>query len=406
MQNASPAAMRNVLFAVIAVELVGFGIVVPVLPYWARTFGAAGSELGYVLSAYALAQFLCAPLWGRLSDRIGRRPVMLLTIAGSACSLLLLGFANSLLWLGAARLLSGAFAANVSVATAYVADVCPEHERARWMGMIGASFALGFTLGPVIGGSFGMMGYPVPMFVAAGLSAANLIAAALLLREPRKLQAAQAAAHSAGAADAPRAGRFADLRGGAMLRICAVYLLFSLAVTQLESMFQLYVMERFSWNVAQTAALLFVMAIFMGGIQGGAMKRISARWSERGLVLWGALVMALGFALFPLAAGAAWLLPPLLLLAAGRGVSQPSLMSLASLQAAAHRRGETLGAFQSSASLARIVGPTLGGKLYDYAAPGAPFWLAGALMLAVFAFSLRLPRGAGGAARAAAGAAQ
>ncbi|MDD9872720.1 MAG: MFS transporter [Deltaproteobacteria bacterium] len=393
MQSTSPAAMRNVLFAVIAVELVGFGIVVPVLPYWARTFGASGSELGYVLSAYALAQFLCAPLWGRLSDRIGRRPVMLLTIAGSACSLLLLGFANSLLWLGAARLLSGAFAANVSVATAYVADVCPEHERARWMGMIGASFALGFTLGPVIGGSFGMMGYPVPMFVAAGLSAANLIAAALLLREPRKAQAAQAAQ----GAGAPRAGRFADLRDGAMLRICAVYLLFSLAVTQLESMFQLYVMDRFSWNVAQTAMLLFVMAIFMGGIQGGAMKHISARWSERGLVLWGALAMALGFALFPLPAGAALLLLPLLLLAAGRGVSQPSLMSLASLQAAAHRRGETLGAFQSSASLARIVGPTLGGKLYDHAAPGAPFWLAGALMLAVFAFSLRLPRGAGGA---------
>jgi len=393
MQSTSPAAMRNVLFAVIAVELVGFGIVVPVLPYWARTFGASGSELGYVLSAYALAQFLCAPLWGRLSDRIGRRPVMLLTIAGSACSLLLLGFANSLLWLGAARLLSGAFAANVSVATAYVADVCPEHERARWMGMIGASFALGFTLGPVIGGSFGMMGYPVPMFVAAGLSAANLIAAALLLREPRKAQAAQAAQ----GAGAPHAGRFADLRDGAMLRICAVYLLFSLAVTQLESMFQLYVMDRFSWNVAQTAMLLFVMAIFMGGIQGGAMKHISARWSERGLVLWGALAMALGFALFPLPAGAALLLLPLLLLAAGRGVSQPSLMSLASLQAAAHRRGETLGAFQSSASLARIVGPTLGGKLYDHAAPGAPFWLAGALMLAVFAFSLRLPRGAGGA---------
>jgi len=393
MQSTSPAAMRNVLFAVIAVELVGFGIVVPVLPYWARTFGASGSELGYVLSAYALAQFLCAPLWGRLSDRIGRRPVMLLTIAGSACSLLLLGFANSLLWLGAARLLSGAFAANVSVATAYVADVCPEHERARWMGMIGASFALGFTLGPVIGGGFGMMGYPVPMFVAAGLSAANLIAAALLLREPRKAQAAQAAQ----GAGAPHAGRFADLRDGAMLRICAVYLLFSLAVTQLESMFQLYVMDRFSWNVAQTAMLLFVMAIFMGGIQGGAMKHISARWSERGLVLWGALAMALGFALFPLPAGAALLLLPLLLLAAGRGVSQPSLMSLASLQAAAHRRGETLGAFQSSASLARIVGPTLGGKLYDHAAPGAPFWLAGALMLAVFAFSLRLPRGAGGA---------
>ena len=392
MQSTSPAAMRNVLFAVIAVELVGFGIVVPVLPYWARTFGASGSELGYVLSAYALAQFLCAPLWGRLSDRIGRRPVMLLTIAGSACSLLLLGFANSLLWLGAARLLSGAFAANVSVATAYVADVCPEHERARWMGMIGASFALGFTLGPVIGGGFGMMGYPVPMFVAAGLSAANLIAAALLLREPRKAQVAQAA-QGAGAQDA---GRFADLRDGAMLRICAVYLLFSLAVTQLESIFQLYVMDRFSWNVAQTAMLLFVMAIFMGGIQGGAMKHISARWSERGLVLWGALAMALGFALFPLPTGAALLLLPLLLLAAGRGVSQPSLMSLASLQAAAHRRGETLGAFQSSASLARIVGPTLGGKLYDHAA-GAPFWLAGALMLAVFAFSLRLPRGAGGA---------
>ena len=130
------------------VDLIGFGIVMPVLPFWAREFGVDGTTFGLLTASYAAAQFAFAPLWGRLSDRVGRRPVLLATIAGTALSLLALALAPSLVWLFAARILAGAFAANVGVASAYIADVTPPEERTRWMGLLGASFGIGFVLGP------------------------------------------------------------------------------------------------------------------------------------------------------------------------------------------------------------------------------------------------------------------
>ena len=150
--SAPPAAPARrglaVLFAVVIVDLVGFGVVMPVLPFWALEFGADAGSFGLLASSYAAAQFVFAPLWGRLSDRVGRRPVLLGTIAGTALAMLAVGLAPSLAWLFAARILAGAFAANVSVASAYIADVTPPEERTRWMGMLGASFGIGFVLGP------------------------------------------------------------------------------------------------------------------------------------------------------------------------------------------------------------------------------------------------------------------
>ena len=362
---------------------------VPVLPYWAREFGASGLELGLVQSSYALAQFVAAPLWGKLSDRVGRRPVMLLTIAGTAISLAALGFATSLAGLLLARLFAGAFAANVSVATAYVADVTAEQERTRWMGMIGASFAVGFTLGPPIGGFLGTFGYAVPMFFAAGLAALNLVAALFVLKEPE----AHADRAAAGATE-PR-GRFALLRDPVVRRLFAAYLLFSLAVTQLENMFQYYMIDEFQWDVFEVSWILFGMAVVMGGIQGGGMKRLAERYPERALVTVGGAIMVVGFFFVPLPGSVAWLLVPLFLLAVGRGVSQPSLMSLASFQAEASDRGAVMGTFQSAASLARIFGPALAGVLYDISR-GLPFRVGAVLMLAMTLVAMRLPRGSGG----------
>jgi len=358
-----------------------------VLPFWAREFGASGLELGLVLSAYATAQFVAAPLWGRLSDRIGRRPVMLLTIAGTAASLAGLGFATSMAGLFVARLFAGAFAANVSVATAYITDVTAEEERTRWMGMVGASFAVGFTLGPPIGGFLGSFGYDVPMFFAAGLATVNLAAASFVLAEPERRT-------SAAEATAPR-GRFELLRDATVRRLFVAYLLFSLAVTQLEAMFQYYMIDAFGWDVMQVAGILFAMAIVIGGIQGGAMKRLSERFPERGLVTVGAAIMVSGFFFLPIPATVGWLLLPLFLLAVGRGISQPSLMALASFQAEASDRGSVMGTFQSAASLARIFGPALAGLLYDIA-HGLPFRLGAALLVGMTLVALKLPRGAGG----------
>jgi DHA1 family tetracycline resistance protein-like MFS transporter len=369
-----------VLFSVVIVDLIGFGIMIPVLPFYARELGASGTTLGLLFTVFAAAQFLCAPAWGRLSDRIGRRRVMLMTIAGTALALLWLGLAGSLIWLFAARALGGAFAANIGVASAYIADVTSEQDRTRWMGMLGACFGVGFVLGPAIGGVLAPYGYSVPMFAAAGLAAANLLHAAFSLREP-----------TARARREPEAGgRSRALRLPRVRRLCLANFVFSVAVAQLETVFAFFMGDRFGYDAPQVAVVLIAMAVLMGGIQAGAMRRLAARWSERRLATAGSLLLAAGFLALPRAASVAVLLAPLALCAVGRAILQPALMSMASLAAPASERGSVMGTFQASASLARVLGPLAAGWLYDRQL-AAPFWLAGALLVAVAVQSRGLP---------------
>jgi len=382
----APPARRGlaVLFAVVILDLVGFGIVMPVLPFWAKEFGADALAFGLIQSSYAVAQFVCAPLWGRLSDRVGRRPVLLGTIAGTALAMLATGLAPSLVWLFAARTLAGAFAANISVASAYIADVTAPEERTRFMGLLGASFGIGFVLGPALGALLVPYGHAVPMFFTAGLAALNWGVAALQLREPAR--------HEAPA----RGGvRLPLLRDPAVRAVVVANLGFSLAVTQLETFFAYLMIDRFGWEASRFAWILVAMAVVMGGIQGGGMKALSARYPERRLVVGGVAVLALGFAGVPLAPTVAVLLVALLLAAVGRAIAQPALLSLASQAARPEQRGAVMGAFQSSASLARVIGPALGGVLYGIALP-YPFWLASALLVAVLLGAHLLPRGAAG----------
>ena len=368
--EASPNQPKlGVLFSVIIVDLIGFGIVVPILPFWSVKFGADGSTLGLLLACHAAMQLLFTPFWGRLSDRIGRRPVMLLTIAGTAIALLIMGLAESLTQLFVARLLSGLFGANISVATAYLTDVTEEAERTRWMGMIGASFAVGFTLGPPIGGLLARLGDGTPMLVAAGMSALNLVWAFVRLREPER---------RADRGEAGMQSRLDVLRDSAIARICLVYFLFSLAVTQLETTFALFMAGRFGYDELGVGLVMLAMAIVMGGIQGGGMKRLSAKYQERKLVLVGLFLMTLAFFAVPLPGSVAWLMLPLGLAAVGRGMSQPPLMSLVSLRADEASRGIVLGVFQSSAAAARVVGPIIAGLLYDQS-DRLPFWVAAGL---------------------------
>jgi DHA1 family tetracycline resistance protein-like MFS transporter len=364
----------------VIVDLVGFGIVMPVLPYWAREFDVDGTTFGLLTASYAAAQFVFAPLWGRLSDRVGRRRVLLVTVAGTALSLLALALAPSLVWLFAARVLAGAFAANVGVASAYIADVTPPEERTRWMGLLGASFGIGFTLGPLIGAVLAPLGHQVPIFAAAGLAAANLVHAVAALREPPR--------HAAGAADS--AARAGALRSPLVRRLCLANLAFSVGVTQLETIFGYFMIDRFHYGMREYGFILVAMAVLMGGIQGGGMKALSARFGERALVVGGSAILALGFATVASAPTVAVLLFPLALCAIGRALLQPSLMSLASTAAGADQRGAVMGAFQASASLARVFGPIAGGALYDWSLP-APFLLAGALAVFVALVSLKLP---------------
>jgi len=370
----------GVLFSVIVVDLIGFGIVVPILPFWSERYGANGLILGLLVASHAAMQFLFSPGWGRLSDRIGRRPVMLITIAGTAISLLFLGLADSLPQIFLARILSGIFGSNISVATAYLTDVTDEADRTRWMGMIGASFAVGFTLGPPLGGLLARLGHGAPMLFAAGMAALNFIWAAIQLHEPPRRT------------ERPRGtmtGRLDVLRDPTLGRICFVYFLFSVAVTQLETTFAFLMAHRFGYDDLGVGLVMLAMAVVMGGIQGGAMKRLAARFHERRLILTGLGLMALAFVAVPLPQSVAFLMIPLGIAAVGRGISQPPMMSLVSQSAHAGSRGTVMGVFQSCASAARVVGPLVAGALYDQD-QAYPYWLAAVLLVIAALTAIRI----------------
>jgi multidrug resistance protein len=358
------------------------------LPYYAKDFGVDALTLGYLIASWAGAQFLCAPLWGRLSDRIGRRPVMLITIAGTSVALAMLGLAENLWQLFATRVLAGGFAANISVASAYIADVTDEDERTRWMGVLGMSFGVGFLLGPALGGVLGPYGYAVPMLAAASLAALNLVFAAFLLQEPPGRDSSQQP--TAGAAPRARQTRADVLRDPAIRRMCIANLGFSLAVTQLETMFAFLMIDRFDYDLHQVAGILVAMALVMGAIQGGGMKHLAARYPERSLISVGALMMAASFVWIPYAPTVSLLLIPLFVSAVGRAILQAPLMGLISMQANSSNRGVVMGAFQSAAAFGRIGGPIAAGWLYQSGQP-RPFLLASVLLLFVAFLAPAMP---------------
>ncbi len=384
----SRAALISV-FGVVIIDLVGFGIVMPILPFWAREYGASATTLGWLAATYAAAQFVFAPVWGALSDRVGRRPVLLGTIAGTTLALALLALANSIPMLFAARLLAGIFAANFSVASAYVGDITPPAQRTGRMALLGACFAIGFTLGPALAAPLSLIGVHAPIVVAASLSAANLVFAWLRLHEPERLDVAPDDGEAP--PEAARGPRFAALADPRVRAIALANLVFSLAVTQLESMFQFFMADRFGWNAFRVSLVLVAMAIVMGGVQG-AMRRIVPRFGEARLVIAGVVSMTVAFALIPEMPSVALVALPLALSAIGRGIAQPSMMGLVSRAGSAGHRGAVMGTFASMASLARVFGPVAAGWLYDRNV-AYPFWLAaGFVSLVLVVPWLRLAR--------------
>jgi DHA1 family tetracycline resistance protein-like MFS transporter len=391
-----------VLFAVIIMDLIGFGIVLPILPYYAKSLDTPPATLGLLLAAYPAFQFVFSPIWGRLSDRVGRKPVMLATILGSAGALALLGISDSLLGLFAGRILGGVFGANISVATAYVADVTREEERTRWMGMVGACFAIGFVLGPALGGLlapsldgswpasavFGAtlsahiepFGYGIPMLLAAVMAAINFVFASWALAEPDRQASRE-----------PSAGRLEILRNPAVRRLCIINLIFSLAVTQLETIFAYFMIDRFRFDAMHVAFILVGMAVLMGGVQGGAIRPLAARFGERRLALAGFALMGVSLLAVPFMPSVGWIMLPLALSSIGRGIGQPPILSMVSMTASASERGSVMGTFQSSASLASVLGPATAGALYALY-QGGPFVLAAILMFVAWLIVIGLPK--------------
>jgi len=362
-----PKSSLLILFSVIVLDLIGFGVVIPILPFYAETYGASATILGLLLTSYAGMQFLFSPLWGKLSDRIGRKRVLLLTMGGSVLGMTILGLAPSLAYLFVGRIVAGIFGANISVATAYVTDVTTEENRAKGMGLIGAAFGVGFILGPAIGGALSVYGYSVPILAAAGLGVLNILYASLRLGEPPPQE------------KKPQEKKTWALSIPGVRKMCLINFIFTVGVTQLEATFAFFMMDRFQYDAKQVAFILVFMAFIMVAVQGGLIRRLVPRFGEKNLLLSGGLFLALAFLLVPSSHQVAWLLIPLSIASLGRGISQPSLLSLVSKLAPTIKRGSVMGIFIASASLARTLGPTAAGILYDWNL-ALPYYFAAFLM--------------------------
>jgi MFS family permease len=387
-RGAMRVASLGTLFLTIFLDLLGFGLVIPFLPGIARRLGAGDFVAILPGAVYSVMQFLFIPIWGRLSDRVGRRPVLLWSIAASAVGMALLGLAPSLALLIAARVWSGVATANIAVAQAYIADVTPPEQRARGMAIVGIAFGLGFILGPFIGGElsrfhvFGREGM-LPPFVAAGLSTVNFLLALRTLPESLPPQARGRSVRRASPIDvgAFRAAVAVPGVGAAVVINFIFYLWFS----GMEQTFRLFTADGFAMSDAGTGRVFALVGVVSAVIQGGVVPRLVPRLGEARLVRVGLGVTAAAFALLGVSPlfgpwGKAALLAAAALIACGSGLTSPTLPAFASRRASATTQGLTLGTLQSASALARALGPLLGGALYATVDPRAPY-LVGAVGL-------------------------
>ena len=397
----SPSAARSrsalgVLFLVVFVDLLGFGMVIPVMALYARHLGAPEASTGWLSTGFSLMQLAFAPVWGVLSDRIGRRPVLLLSIAMTAVAFLGYALAPTFAWLLASRLFAGAATANIAIAQAYVADVTTPEGRAKGMGVIGAAFGLGFVFGPAIGGWLSGYSLAWPGLAAAGLSAVNLVGAWLLLPEP-------VARSQAGAELRHRLGALVDALGRpGIRRLLAIFFLVVLAFSAMEATYAFLAQAYYGLDDRGVVFSFLVIGVLVVIVQGGLIGPLTRVLGEKRLLVLGAALQAGSFLWLPFAHGwfpagmelPRWLSPGFVELAVasapmaiGSGLTSPALSALLSRMSRAEAQGGTLGIGQSASALGRVLGPISGTSGYAAAPPGSHAWpyLGGALLLAASA---------------------
>lgn len=361
----------STVFVIIFIDLLGFGLILPLLPYYAKQFNASSFEIGLLVAVYALAQFLAAPIFGRLSDRFGRRPVLLISLAGNILSFVLLGLAANLWMLFAARILAGIIGSNISVAQAYITDVTDESNRARGLGLIGAAFGLGFILGPAIGGLLSRFGFGVPSFAAAGLSALNLLMVLLWL--PESLTAERRAALAQGKRPPLTLNAMlVALRKPVVGPLLHTRFFFAIAFSTFQTIFALWGLQRLNLTAQTTGYLLTYVGFLSAFVQGFLIGRLTRRFSESFLIFAATILMTVGLVGWALTTSLPGLLVDLIPIAFGGGVLNTVINSAISKSVAPIEVGGTLGLAASLESLTRVFSPTLGGLLLDTLGTWAP----------------------------------
>lgn len=356
-----------IVWSTIALDMVGFGIVVPILGRYADRFGASGLQVGLLFASFSIAQLIFSPILGRWSDRVGRKPVIVISLFGSAIGSLILAMAGSLWMLFIGRIIDGASGASVVVAQGAVADMAPPHQRARAIGLLSMAFGVGFIVGPAIGGLAALGGPHVPFLLAGMLSLSNAIAAIIRLPETRTL----------GRTVVQRVRRGRTW----FTRFAMVAFFTTLPWSGFEATFAIFGKARFDLTEASTAAVFLFVGLLTAAVHGTLIGPLTARFGSPRLLRSGLVAIALGLLLMSSAITWPILLGSLALLVLGSGLVNPSLTALVTNSADDDRRGEVLGVQQSVNSLARVVGPPLAGIAFDVVGVGSQFALGSLIVL-------------------------
>jgi multidrug resistance protein len=358
------------IWLTVALDLVGFGIVVPILGRYAERFGASGLEVGLLFASFSLAQLVFAPLLGRLSDRIGRKPVIMISLLGTAVGSFVTGAAGALWVLFLGRILDGASGASVAVAQGAVTDLAPPSERPRLLGLLGAAFGVGFVVGPALGGLASLGGEHIPFFVAGTVALINAIVAWRRLPETRPADVRQAAR------DAAKSDTKAKVRlwGLAVAGFSAI-----VAFSGFEATFSLLAGDRFRLTEGGIAAIFVGVGVVLVAVQGGLIRPINAKLGTQRSLQVGLVLNSAGLIVLSAAENWTLLIVALALLTVGQGLVTPNLSSLVSGRVPDHRRGEALGFQQGVNAFGRVAGPAIAGVLYDHVSIGSPYLVGGAL---------------------------
>jgi MFS family permease len=384
-----------VLFLTVFIDLVGFGIVIPILPLYAEHFHASPIAIGWLTGIYSGMQIIFTPILGKLSDRFGRRPVLFVSIVGTALGFALMGLAHGLPLLFAARILAGITGGNIAIPQAYIADVTAPQKRSRAMGMIGAAFGLGFTFGPLIGGVMSRISYSAPFFFSAGLAVINAALVYLILPESLSRERRAQPHKRASLLEVFHHGR------AAMFAIVvATYFFLIAGFSIMTTLFALFTEKRFGYDAQANGYMFGFVGIVSVIVQGGLIGRLIKMFGEVALARTGMILTAVSLALLPTSHSLLVLLLVSAGLAAGSGFASPPLSGLASQMVESGWQGRALGILQSAGSIARLLGPLLGGWLltFDLRKPVGQYgytpFLAGAFLCfigAVFAFCFNKP---------------
>ena len=384
--TATARSRLGVIFFTVLIDLIGFGIVLPILPMYAQRFGAQGIGYGALVFVFSAMQFLATGLLGRLSDRVGRRPILLTTMVLNAAGYVLFAFAPSYAALFVARVISGLASGNISAAQAYVADITPPAERARGMGTIGAAFGIGFVVGPLLGGlADHYLGHLAPGLIAAGLSVINFCSASLVLRE-------SLAPEHRTTRPLLDFGHLGDALARKQLRpLMLVWLLAPFAFAGYTVALPLHMTKTFGWGAKELGWLFVVIGVIAAVVQGLVFGRLERRVGARALLVVGLFGMAVSIAAVPYATSSllvyAWTVP----LAFANSLFAPAASGLVSVYADPTEQGTILGAAQAFAALGRSLGPLAAGWAYDGLGQRPAFLLAGSVMLLGVLVSLELP---------------